>query len=347
MPKVSVIVPVFQVEKFLKNCLQSILTQTLTDIEIILLNDGSTDASLKICEEYAAKDKRISVYSHENRGLGSTRNRGITLAKGDYLAFVDSDDHISPDGLERLLQKAEVSGADIIQGETLIYEDGSDCSEVRASLGETKDIILTEDNLESFFVDYYFARVYSHNAWDKLYRRDFVLKNNLVFGDNRKIFAEDNWFQLQALHYLPSVAFVPTAYYWYRQQSDSIMHKPKKDLIARHSRMIDDYRNFIKDGNRLTERKVCAVVASEIFTMEALNSKFSDNPGKVFMKVIDGVRQYQFMIDAVIDLYAIHAADLYRCNRFRRLYLLTVGWLYQRKMYKTAHRFVWFLYKKR
>ena len=109
MPKVSVIVPVFQVEKFLKNCLQSILTQTLTDIEIILLNDGSTDASLKICEEYAAKDKRISVYSHENRGLGSTRNRGITLAKGDYLAFVDSDDHISPDGLERLLQKKRSS----------------------------------------------------------------------------------------------------------------------------------------------------------------------------------------------------------------------------------------------
>lgn len=347
MPKVSVIVPVFNVEKFLENCLNSILTQTLTDIEIILLNDGSTDGSLKICDEYAAKDKRISVYSHENRGLGPTRNRGITLAKGDYLAFVDSDDHISPDGLEKLWQKAEATGADIVQGETFMYEDGGDCCKVRASLREAKDIILTEDNLESFFADYYFARIYSHNAWDKLYRRDYVLKNNLVFGDNRKIFAEDNWFQLQALHYLPSVAFVPVKYYWYRQQSDSIMHKPKKDLIARHSRMIEDYRNFIKDGNRLTERKVCAVVASEIFTMEALNSKLVGKTGKSFMKEMDGIRQYPFMIDAIIDLYTIQAADLYRCNRFRRLYLLTVGWLYQRKRYKTAHRFVWLLYKKR
>lgn len=347
MPKVSVIVPVFQVEKYLANCLNSIVTQTLTDIEIILLNDGSTDGSLKICEKFAAKDKRISVYSHKNRGLGPTRNRGITLANGEYLAFVDSDDHISHDGLERLWQKAEATGADIVQGETFMYEDGSDCGKVRASLWESKDIIITEDNLESFFADYYFARIYSHNACDKLYRRDYVLKNNLVFGDNRKIFAEDNWFQLQALHYLPSVAFVPVKYYWYRQQSDSIMHKPKKDLVARHSRMIEDYRNFIKDGNRLTERKVCAVVASEIFTMEALNIKIAKMTGNDFIKEIDGIREFPCMIDSIIDLHAIQAADLYRCNRLRRMYLLTLGWLYQRKMYKTAHRFVWLLYKKR
>ena len=97
-PKISVIVPVFNVENYLAHCLDSIINQTFQDIEIIVINDGSTDRSLEIINTYEKLDKRVKAFSHVNRGLGPTRNRGIEIAKGEYLIFIDSDDFIFSNG---------------------------------------------------------------------------------------------------------------------------------------------------------------------------------------------------------------------------------------------------------
>jgi len=113
MAKVSVIVPVYNAEKTLERCLDSILGQTLNDIELVLVNDGSQDSSLKICEEYAVRDRRIRVFSQENRGPSTARNTGIDNASSDYLYFVDSDDYIANDTVEKLYTAAVSSGAEV------------------------------------------------------------------------------------------------------------------------------------------------------------------------------------------------------------------------------------------
>ena len=112
---ISIIVPVYNTEPYLPQCLDSILAQTYTDLEILLIDDGSTDRCGEICNQYAARDPRIRVFHTENRGLSAARNLGLDQAKGDYIGFVDSDDWIEPDMYEVLLQKAEETKADIVE----------------------------------------------------------------------------------------------------------------------------------------------------------------------------------------------------------------------------------------
>ncbi|MBR4316077.1 MAG: glycosyltransferase, partial [Alphaproteobacteria bacterium] len=112
--KISIIVPVYNVQKYLDKCLKSIISQTLTDIEIILVDDGSTDSSGLICDKYAKKDKRIKVVHQKNARQGAARNAGIKLATGDYIGFVDSDDYITSDMFEKLYKKAYIYDADIV-----------------------------------------------------------------------------------------------------------------------------------------------------------------------------------------------------------------------------------------
>lgn len=117
--KISVIVPVYNGESYLASCLDSILSQSYKNVEVIVINDGSTDFSLKIAETYSEKDNRVTVYSHENSGLSEARNRGIEVATGDYIAFVDSDDILLPEALELLLNELIKNAADIAEGKTI------------------------------------------------------------------------------------------------------------------------------------------------------------------------------------------------------------------------------------
>lgn len=112
-PKVSVIIPVYNVEPFLARCLDSVVGQTLREIEIVCVDDGSPDRSIDILRRYAAGDNRIRVISQENRGLGGARNRGFDAATGEYILFVDSDDWIDPAYCERLYEAARATGADV------------------------------------------------------------------------------------------------------------------------------------------------------------------------------------------------------------------------------------------
>ena len=126
MPKVSVIVPVHNTGKYLSKCLDSLLGQTLTDLEVICINDGSTDDSLEILSQYAQKDKRIKIIDFkENKGVSVARNEGIKAAMGDYVAFMDSDDLVDLDFYEKLYEKACQTGADIVKGDLKeIFPDG-------------------------------------------------------------------------------------------------------------------------------------------------------------------------------------------------------------------------------
>ena len=115
-PKISVIVPIYNAELYLEECIHSVLNQTLRDIELLLIDDGSTDGSFRICEEYSKKDNRVQVFRNKNVGQGLERNFGVRKAAGEYIAFLDSDDQYKEDALERLYQKAMETNADMVSG---------------------------------------------------------------------------------------------------------------------------------------------------------------------------------------------------------------------------------------
>jgi len=121
MIKVSVVIPVYNTYKYLPECLESVINQTLADIEIICINDGSTDFSSKILEEYASKDKRIKIISQNNQGLSCARNRGLEIARGEYIYFLDSDDKITLTALEELYDIAEKNKLDIIYFDAQVF----------------------------------------------------------------------------------------------------------------------------------------------------------------------------------------------------------------------------------
>ena len=132
MPKLSIILPVYNVEKYLPDCLTSILNQTYDDFELIIIDDGSTDQSLSICKAYELKDTRIRVYSQCNAGLSAARNKGIDCSQGTYLAFVDSDDTIDSEMYETMMSALEESEVDIVVcGHRVVSENGEIIEEVK------------------------------------------------------------------------------------------------------------------------------------------------------------------------------------------------------------------------
>ena len=183
-PVVSVIVPVYNVEQYLPQCLDSIVNQTLKNIEIICVNDSSTDNSLNILNHYAEKDPRIKVVTQPNGGAGAARNRGHSLAAGKYLSFLDSDDFFEPDMLELAYNKAVCDKADFVVFQSdQYYTDRKEFVSVPWTLREKEIPPYTPFNHRQMTDNIF--KVFVGWAWDKLYDREFVEKNHLRFQEQR------------------------------------------------------------------------------------------------------------------------------------------------------------------
>nr|WP_019265769.1 glycosyltransferase family 2 protein [Methanobrevibacter smithii] len=191
--KVSVIVPVFNVGDYLSTSLDSILNQSLEDIEIICINDGSTDDSLKILENYAKKDNRIKIISKENEGQGTARNVGLDNACGEFISFVDADDFIKKDMLEKLYNKSVNGNLDLVMckvssfdNETHVIDDNLWYYSLKCFSGFKKEVFNNLDTKE-------FTSLISVTPYNKLYRRSFVEKNNIRFPE-KYIFEDEVFF---------------------------------------------------------------------------------------------------------------------------------------------------------
>lgn len=218
MPKVSIIVPVYNVEKYIRKCLDSLVNQTLKDIEIIIINDGTKDKSALICEEYAQIDNRIKVIHKENGGLGNARNVGMTYANGEYIGFVDSDDWVDLDYYEKLYNKAIEENADVCVGGIKVFKNNS------------YKIKLQPDNFETLFATQGFA-------WLKIYKRDFVEKYRIQFTE--KLYYEDMFFAMMVYLYMSKCAIANETFYYYRQQAQSIVH-----TCINSSKLFDIFKVF-------------------------------------------------------------------------------------------------------
>ena len=215
--KVSVIVPVYNVEKYLRKCLDSIIGQTLKDIEIILVNDGSTDSSLSICEEYAEKDRRITVISKENAGPSHTRNTGLKTAKGEYISFVDSDDYIEENMLVTLYNLGKKSSADIVFcNNDIVPFDKFECSLYPYPTGKT--VYASEFRKD---IDYFKKGVAT--VWRKIYRKDFLSLNNIFFDDTAMIH-EDTFFTVLCLEKAKIICGTAEILYHYIIRENSLVN---------------------------------------------------------------------------------------------------------------------------
>lgn len=344
-PIISVIIPVYNVEKYIRKCLDSVIKQTITNIEIIIINDGSNDNSLKVCEEYKQKDGRIRLYSQDNIGLGITRNRGISYANGQYLYFVDSDDYLELNYLESLYNVAEKTKADIVQGESIMFfENGRDAI-LEGDYSKIGRYSINPETSEVFLRKIFFTHIYKHYAWNKLYKSSFVKSNKIFFGDNKRIFAEDTWFQLQTFHYSPNIAFASGSYYYYRQRETSIMHSEKKDLLKRQAIMVKDYLEFlnVNNGSKL-EYKICSMIAMDVFTMEALNQI---NIGGDFLGYRNAMKNFNSYVEMKNSVSSFNKIKAYKLEtkKFRRIYLRIISLLYKQNLGLLAEYVVWLTYK--
>lgn len=231
MCRVSVIVPVYQVEAYLAKCLDSILAQTFTDFELILVDDGTRDDCPRIMTRYAAMDARIRCIHKENGGLSSARNAGLDIARGEYIAFVDSDDTVEPTMLADAVAAAQRTGAQlVIYNYRFVTEDG-----VQNACLPMKDETLDIDQmgLANYFYRYWMPYVHGQEAWCRLYRRDIIEQNHLRYAPNDEIFAEDTLFSAMYLMHVHTLAALAKPYVNYLQRGDSLMGMIKPNLCRR------------------------------------------------------------------------------------------------------------------
>lgn len=241
-PLVSIIVPVYNVQNSVARCLESICAQTWKDIEVILVNDGSRDESFSICEQFREKDPRIVLVDKSNSGVSETRNCGMSLAKGKYVQFVDSDDYLDPDFTERLVTAAEANNADLVIAPywMVIPANSSKATQALENLQENLGIDAEkkpDDIREYGFLpegiydrDTFALRLMEKPAsffysvlWNKLYRRDILADHHLQFTSEVR-WAEDMVFNLDYLLYAKVCVSISTPGYHYVQNAQSLLH---------------------------------------------------------------------------------------------------------------------------
>lgn len=211
-PKVSVVVPVCNVERYLPQCLDSLVNQTLRDIEIIVVDDGSTDGSLAIMREYADRDSRIEVLTKENRGYGHTMNLGFSKARGEYIGIVESDDCAAPDMFEKLYEQGVRNHADIVRSNYWNMSDNGGTLALIDILGLARAPYYTAIDAK----DYPDILRGSPAIWTAIYRRDFVREKHIRFLESPGASYQDTGFALKAFTSAERIVLVREAYLRYR-----------------------------------------------------------------------------------------------------------------------------------
>ncbi len=245
MDKITVIVPVYNVENYLEEAINSVISQTYKNLEILIIDDGSTDNSSQICDKYAKKDIRIKVFHQTNKGLSGARNTGLKNATGKYIMFLDSDDKFEPQACETMYKFIERTKADYAIGNYInIDEDGSKWETPIFKKDTYKEFTLSIKDYEKSFY------IMNSAVWNKIFRKSFLDSLNITFVE--RLPAEDAIFTTTCFIKSKKVCYIPEIIYQYRQRySNSISNSCSKkyfDGINKAYNII--YQNF-KDNNEI------------------------------------------------------------------------------------------------
>lgn len=236
---ISVIVPVYNVEEYLSECVESIRNQTYNNLEIILVDDGSTDNSANICDEYAKKDSRIKVIHKKNGGLADARNAGIKIATGKYIGFVDSDDFILPDMYEKLFNTIESTASDIVMAKWC-YDDEIEKSD---NSTENEPIVFTNCEALDFLIQGRKGQHISTSVWDRLYKREVIQEVWFPFG---KCYEDIVW-TTNVFWNAKRIAYIAQTVYIYRKREGSITQKDSIEKGVIPDRIINDRLYLLKE----------------------------------------------------------------------------------------------------
>jgi len=257
-PKISIIVPIYNTEQYLPQCMDSLLNQTLTDIEIILVDDGSIDNCPVMCDEYAKQDHRIRVVHKENGGLGYARNSGLEIATGEYVAFVDSDDYIELNAYQKLYTLASDTKADIVYFACQRFDDHGDMWLVANNHKEIQ--YHTAASIRGLMFDMIanppeakMDRDILMSVWSGLYRNEIIKEYGLKFKSERELISEDLAFNLDYLLYSSNVIATPDAYYNYRVVVSSLSRMLRADRITKNYYFYQYLLEWLERNNLGTE----------------------------------------------------------------------------------------------
>jgi glycosyltransferase involved in cell wall biosynthesis len=241
-----VVIPAYNAQEYLAKCLESVLNQTFRDFEVILINDGSSDRTEEICLAYASRDSRIRYYSQVNQGVSVTRNKGLGYALGDYLVFVDSDDWVESDYIDRLA--SSIGNSDlVICGVRLI--PGGECRFAQRQVSAS-----------SFFTDFLryrtdrYANYYLHTLWNKIFRTEVIRKGQLRFRSDISI-CEDYIFILQYLSLCESISFINHVLYNYRYVSSSLTSAVRANTYSDVVFSCDYTKNYVEENELIMNKR--------------------------------------------------------------------------------------------
>lgn len=285
MSEISVIIPVYNSEKYLKKCLDSLLNQTFKNFEIICVNDGSVDNSLKILEEYKLKDNRIVLINSKNEGPGSARNKALDVAKGRYIIFVDSDDWVDEKCLEIFYTNANITNADITECQPCTFFEDTSVYKYRDELRKLKKIIkhknlykISKDNMRPALFNCGFRVV-----WKKMYKRE--LFDDLRFKNY--LFAEDSLVSLEACFKSKIFSFIPDHLYYYRLRQGSVSH----DVSDTSMQIFSVYDDTVKILNKYSVYNLY---------FEQLQKRFLNLFSETYSRVPDSLKdEYKNKVSAI------------------------------------------------
>lgn len=286
--KVSIVIPIFNVETYLPQCLDSILNQSLKEIEIICVNDGSTDNSLEILKEYLSKDERIKIIDKENAGYGHTMNIGMDLASGEYIGIVESDDFILPDMLSILYNEASSNNLDFVKSDYYrFFGEEENIVKNYFKIDSTdslyNQIVSTSENHETFKV--------LMNTWTGLYKTSFLRENNIRHFETPGASYQDNGFWFKTFFYGKRVMFIPQAFYMYRRDNPNSSVKNKEKVYAMDSEYDLIYEFLEKSGKKdeFIDALTFAKYNNFHFTMDRIDLEFKEeflkNTAKNFIEM--------------------------------------------------------------
>ena len=241
-PKVTVIVPVYNAEEYLNRCVDSILNQEYEDLEMILVNDGSTDRSGEICQAYEVKDPRVILLTKENSGVSDSRNLAISQAAGKYLQFVDSDDWLAPDATRLMVRRMEETGCDLVIAD--FYRVSGEFVSHKGDIEE--DGVMTQEEFAAHMMenpaDFYYGVL-----WNKLYRRELVERYELHM-DREISWCEDFMFNLEYLRHAESICALRTPVYYYLKRRGSLVSQGMNlsKVIRTKLMVFEYYDNFYR-----------------------------------------------------------------------------------------------------
>ncbi len=332
-PLLSVIVPVYNVEKYLDTCMQSILNQTLHDIEVILVDDGSPDGCPQMCDEYAENDCRVKVVHKKNGGLGYARNGGLEVAEGKYVTFIDSDDYIELGAYETVCGMAEMHGLDEVR-----FSCNRFCQEGRFSnivTGAPLRIYNTPRDLKQLSLYIFVSNDHEYavggSSCMAVYRRDVIERNNLRFESERQYISEDYIFNFKYYQCAQSVGYIPNTYYHYRVNIQSLTQTVRLDRIEKAA----VYSEYVAE----MMRTVGYSGSDLLFAVDYYVGTCRSATKSVFMSSMPISDKRKWFKEQTSSPYFRNVCSIYPFSRITKKQSLCL-WLMQRQWFYLTYAFI-------